>query len=69
MSAEKEALKTRVREAADQGLGLGENVGRRIHASDYAYKNLSVFAAAYRLSIPVTVHVGIGFTHECGVPG
>ena len=50
-----------IREAADQGLGLGENVGRRIHASDYAYKNLSVFAAAYRLSIPVTVHVGIGY--------
>src|SRR6266542_511074 len=50
-----------IREAADLGLGLGENVGRRIHASDYPYKNLSVFAAAYRLSIPVTVHVGIGY--------
>src|SRR3989442_9055825 len=43
-----------VREAPDQGLRLGENVGRRIHASDYAYKDLRVFAAAYRLSIPVT---------------
>ena len=50
-----------IREAADLGLGLGENVGRRINASDYAYKDLSVFAAAYRLSIPVTVHVGIGY--------
>jgi len=44
------------------GLGLGENVGRRIDASDYPYKDLSVFAAAYRLSIPVTVHVGIATT-------
>jgi len=48
-------------EAARLGLGLGENVGRRIEESDYPYKELSVFAAAYRLSIPVTVHVGIGY--------
>src|SRR6266481_5069155 len=48
-------------EAARLGLGLGENVGRRIQASDYPHKDLSVFAAAYRLSIPVTVHVGIGY--------
>ncbi len=50
-----------IAEAAGLGLGLGENVGRRIAASDYPYKELSVFAAAYRLSIPVTVHVGIGY--------
>jgi len=48
-------------EAAHLGLGLGENVGRRIQESDYPHKDLSVFAAAYRLSIPVTVHVGIGY--------
>ena len=48
-------------EAARLGLGLGENVGRRILASDYPHKDLSIFAAAYRLSIPVTVHVGIGY--------
>jgi len=50
-----------IAEAAALGLGLGENVGRRIASSDYPYKDLSVFAAAYRLSIPVTVHVGIGY--------
>jgi hypothetical protein len=50
-----------IREAAALGLGLGENVGRRIAASDYPHKDLSVFAAAYRLSVPVTVHVGIGY--------
>jgi hypothetical protein len=48
-------------EAAALGLGLGENVGRRIDASDYAHKDLSVFAAAYRASVPVTVHAGIGY--------
>jgi hypothetical protein len=48
-------------EAAREGYGLGENVGRRIAASDYPYRDWSVFAAAYRLSVPVTVHVGIGY--------
>jgi hypothetical protein len=50
-----------VREAAACGLGLGENIGRRIEASDYPHKALSLLAAAYRLSVPVTVHVGIGY--------
>lgn len=50
-----------IREAAELRLGLGENVGRRIEASDFPHKDLSVFAAAYRLSIPATVHVGIGY--------
>ena len=55
-----------VQEAAKHSLGLGENLGRRIEASDFPHKALSIFAAAYRLSVPVTVHVGIGFdiVHE-----
>ena len=47
-----------IAQAADQQVGLGENVGRRIEASHYPYKDLSVFAAAYRHDVPVTVHVG-----------
>ncbi len=50
-----------IQEAAAEGLGLGENVGRRILNSDYPHKDVSVFAAAYRLGIPITVHVGIGY--------
>jgi len=50
-----------VREAATGEEGLGEHVGRRILQSDYKYQDLSVLAAAYRLGIPVTVHVGIGY--------
>lgn len=50
-----------VAEAAALGLGLGENAGRRIEASDYPHKDLSILAAAYRNSVPVTVHVGIGY--------
>ena len=50
-----------IAEAASLGLGLGENLGRRILASDFPHRGLSVFAAAYRASVPVTVHVGIGY--------
>jgi hypothetical protein len=50
-----------IREAADLSLGLGENVGRHIAASDFPFKDLSIFAAAYRLSIPATVHLGVGY--------
>jgi len=50
-----------IREAAAQQLGLGENVGRRIALSDYPHRDLSVLAAAWKLSVPVTVHPGIGY--------
>jgi hypothetical protein len=50
-----------VAEAAREQLGYGENVGRRILESDYPFRDLSILAAAYRLSIPATVHVGIGY--------
>ena len=50
-----------IREAAEKELGLGENVGRRIAESDYAYRDLSVFAAAYQAKVPVTVHAGVGY--------
>ena len=48
-------------EAARDEMGFGENVGRRIESSCYPHKDLSVMAAAYRLSIPLTVHAGIGY--------
>jgi hypothetical protein len=48
-------------EAARLSLGLGENVGRRIDASGFPHRDLSIFAAAYRCRVPVTVHVGIGY--------
>ena len=48
-------------EAAERGLGLGENVGRRIASSKFPCKDLSVLAAAYRAGAPATVHVGVGY--------
>ncbi len=55
-----------VAEAARCGLGLGENAGRRIAESDFPHRDLSLLAAAWRLSIPATVHAGIGYdiVHE-----
>ncbi len=50
-----------ISEAAACGLGLGENLGRRIAESDFAWKKLSVLAAAWRKSVPVTVHAGVGY--------
>jgi deoxyhypusine synthase len=43
-----------------QGLGIGESMGKFIEESDFPYKKLSLFAAAYRLEIPATVHIAVG---------
>jgi len=47
--------------AADQGMGLGEAVGREIWEEGYPHRDVSILAAGYRLGIPVTVHVSIGY--------
>lgn len=44
-----------------QGLGIGESVGREIAQGDYPHKEYSLFARAWELGIPVTVHVGVGY--------
>ena len=41
--------------------GIGEAVGKEIQEGVYSYKDISLLAAGYRLQIPVTVHVGIGY--------
>lgn len=55
-------------DAANRGLGLGENFGRRTLAEKLPHRDVSILAAAYELDIPVTLHVGIGYdiTHEHG---
>lgn len=50
-----------ISEAARLDLGLAENVGRRILESDFPHRDLSLLAAAYRLGVPATAHVGIGY--------
>jgi hypothetical protein len=52
--------------AAKQGIGFGEALGREIAQGQYPHKAVSVFAAAHRLKLPITVHVSIGqdIVHE-----
>ncbi|MEX0726698.1 MAG: hypothetical protein WD065_10540 [Planctomycetaceae bacterium] len=42
------------------GIGLGEAIGRMIEEEKFPYRDTSVLAAAYRLQVPVTIHVSIG---------
>lgn len=46
-------------------LGFGEAIGRLIQEGEegiaFPYQDISMFAAAYRLGVPITVHKGIGF--------
>ena len=54
--------------ARDNGLGFGEALGKTILEDPLAfpYAETSLFAAGYRLGIPITIHVSIGqdIVHE-----
>ena len=41
--------------------GMGEAVGRAIYEGNFPYKGISLLAACYRLNVPATIHVGIGY--------
>src|SRR3989338_7953844 len=45
----------------NNGLGMGESVGEAIFRGKFPYKDISLLAAGYRLKIPMTIHVGIGY--------
>lgn len=47
-------------EGSKAGMGLGESVGRALLAADCPNRDQCLFASAYALKVPVTVHVGIG---------
>lgn len=44
-----------------KGQGLGESLGQALYEGDFPHKNLSIFAMGWKLGIPITVHVGIGY--------
>ncbi len=46
--------------AANEGLGLGQAVGRGLLDAGFPYNQMSLLASAARLHIPVTVHVAMG---------
>ncbi len=47
--------------AADEGIGYGEAIGHAIASGGFPHADISVLAAAYRLGVPATLHVGIGY--------
>jgi len=49
-----------IREGAGSEEGLGRSVGRLIHENGLPHASGSIFAAAFRNSIPATVHVALG---------
>ena len=55
-----ELLNDAIRAGAEEGIGLGEAVGRMIASSRFPYKKMSLLAEAYRRRIPVTVHAAVG---------
>jgi hypothetical protein len=61
MAEETGALVNRaINEGVGSGLGLGESVGMFLANLSPPHQKLSLLANAYRLAIPVTVHVAVG---------
>ena len=53
-------LNKAIKSGIKQGHGIGKSVGGMIQRSRFPFKDKSIFAGAYRLDIPATVHVAIG---------
>ena len=53
-------LNAAIRSGYEDGIGMGEAIGREILKGPYPHKARSVLAAASRLGVPVTVHAAIG---------
>jgi hypothetical protein len=54
------AINAAAKRAAREGLGFGEALGQDIEESTFPYKSYSLIGAAYRLGVPLTLHVSIG---------
>lgn len=54
------SLNRAITDGAAAGLGLGQSVGKYLAALAPPFAQISVAAAAWRLQIPLTVHVAIG---------
>ncbi|HEX6164700.1 MAG TPA: hypothetical protein VFZ31_15115 [Vicinamibacterales bacterium] len=53
-------LNRAINDGAAAGLGLGQSVGKYLDAAKPSFAQISVMATAWRLQIPVTVHVALG---------
>jgi len=55
-----ERLNDAINQAAEQGIGMGEGIGRAILDGRFPHKDRSVLACAVKHGVPATVHVAIG---------
>ncbi len=53
-------LNRAIKDGVRKECGMGRSVGALIHKSRFRFKKKSIFANAYELDIPATVHVAIG---------
>ena len=53
-------LNQAISEGVANGLGLGQSVGRHLDATNPPFAQISIAASAWRLQIPLTVHVAVG---------
>lgn len=53
-------LNKSIKAGVRKGYGIGRSVGEMIYRSNVRFKEKSIFASAYKLDIPSTVHVAIG---------
>ena len=49
-----------IKDGQNQNIGMGESLGRKLIDLQAPYQNVSILASAFRLNIPLTVHVAIG---------
>ncbi len=45
----------------DPAAGYGAALGEHILKEGFKYKDISIFAQAFKLNVPVTVHIGVGY--------
>lgn len=55
-----EVVNTAIIEGAKAGLGLGQAMGKYLVEQDFPFIKDSLLAMAYKLDVPVTVHVAVG---------
>jgi hypothetical protein len=53
-------LNKAIKEGVKRGYGIGKAVGELIYNSRFRFKGKSIFASAFELDIPATVHIAIG---------
>ncbi len=55
-----EFINAALKDGHQEGMGVGRAIGRAIQKSNLPYLGMSICAAAFRLNIPLTVHIAIG---------